>query len=93
MSATILDGRVAAREIRAEVARQVEELVSTGGRPPGLSDMRSRGEAHDVPTGDLDEFATVALGLLVDLHEGTIARYDIRPSEFQAWKARVKSAS
>lgn len=36
MSATILDGRLAARELRAEVGRQVEALVSAGGRPPGL---------------------------------------------------------
>lgn len=36
MSATILDGRVAARELRTEVGRQVKALVSAGGRPPGL---------------------------------------------------------
>jgi len=36
MSTTILDGRIAAREVRGEVGRQVEALVSAGGRPPGL---------------------------------------------------------
>jgi methylenetetrahydrofolate dehydrogenase (NADP+)/methenyltetrahydrofolate cyclohydrolase len=36
MSATILDGRAAARELRAEVAREVEELVAGGARRPGL---------------------------------------------------------
>ena len=77
---------------RTLLANAVYDAV-LGGRTPRLSDMRRRGEAHDVPADDLEEFAAVALGLLVDLHEGTVARYDIRPSEFQAWKAKVKSAS
>jgi len=36
MSATILDGRAVSREIRAEIAQQVEEIVGNGGRAPGL---------------------------------------------------------
>ena len=36
MSTTILDGRAASRELRAEIADQVTEITSNGGRPPGL---------------------------------------------------------
>jgi methylenetetrahydrofolate dehydrogenase (NADP+)/methenyltetrahydrofolate cyclohydrolase len=36
MSATVLDGRAASREIRAEIAEQVTAIVDNGGRAPGL---------------------------------------------------------
>lgn len=77
---------------RTLLADAVHDAV-LGGRRPRLSDMRRRGEAHDVPADDLEEFAAIALGLLVDLHEGTVARYDIHPSEFRAWKAQVTTGS
>lgn len=37
MAATIIDGREAAARVRAEVAREVSELVARTGRPPGLA--------------------------------------------------------
>jgi methylenetetrahydrofolate dehydrogenase (NADP+)/methenyltetrahydrofolate cyclohydrolase len=37
MAATIIDGREAAARIRADVAREVEELVGEAGRRPGLA--------------------------------------------------------
>jgi methylenetetrahydrofolate dehydrogenase (NADP+)/methenyltetrahydrofolate cyclohydrolase len=37
MAATIIDGREAAAQVRADVARQVEELVAETGRRPGLA--------------------------------------------------------
>ena len=37
MTATIIDGRAAAAQVRADVAREVGELVSETGRPPGLA--------------------------------------------------------
>jgi methylenetetrahydrofolate dehydrogenase (NADP+)/methenyltetrahydrofolate cyclohydrolase len=37
MSASIIDGRAAAQRVRAEVARDVEQLVSETGRRPGLA--------------------------------------------------------
>jgi methylenetetrahydrofolate dehydrogenase (NADP+)/methenyltetrahydrofolate cyclohydrolase len=36
-TATVIDGRAVAAEVRADVARQVAELTSAGGRPPGLA--------------------------------------------------------
>src|SRR5437764_4798101 len=37
MTVTIVDGREAAARVRAEVARDVEQLISETGRPPGLA--------------------------------------------------------
>ena len=37
MTATIIDGREIARQVREEVAREVAELVAAGGPPPGLA--------------------------------------------------------
>jgi methylenetetrahydrofolate dehydrogenase (NADP+)/methenyltetrahydrofolate cyclohydrolase len=37
VTATIIDGREAAARVRADVAREVAELVKEGGRPPGLA--------------------------------------------------------
>lgn len=55
-------------------------------RPPRRSDMRAWAEAHEVPAADVDAFADTAFGLLIDLHEGALARYGLRPSEFARWK-------
>ena len=37
MTATVVDGREIARQVREEVAREVAELVAAGGPPPGLA--------------------------------------------------------
>lgn len=37
MTATIVDGREIARQVREEVAREVADLVAAGGPPPGLA--------------------------------------------------------
>jgi methylenetetrahydrofolate dehydrogenase (NADP+) / methenyltetrahydrofolate cyclohydrolase len=37
VSATIIDGREIARQVREKVAREVAELVAAGGPPPGLA--------------------------------------------------------
>ena len=43
-----------------------------------------------VPAEDLDRFVAEVLGDLEHLHEGNIARYQLRLSEFRAWKNAVK---
>jgi Fic family protein len=49
-----------------------------------------REQARDlVPTDDLPRFCEVALQDMQGLHEGNIARYSLRPSEFSAWLRRV----
>ena len=39
-----------------------------------------------VPAGDLDRFVAMTLSELEHLHEGNIARYQLRLSEYRAWK-------
>lgn len=39
-----------------------------------------------IPPGDLERFVAMALGDLEHLHEGNVARYKLRLSEYQAWK-------
>ena len=46
-----------------------------------------------VPPDDLARFGEVALQDLQGLHEGNIARYDLRPSEFHAWRSNRRSES
>lgn len=48
--------------------------------------VRRRAEALDVPEADLDAFTEAVLGLLIDLHEGALYRYGLRPSDLTVWK-------
>ena len=41
----------------------------------------------DVAPEDLDDVVAMVINELLQLHEGNIARYQLRPSEFAAWKA------
>ena len=43
-----------------------------------------------VPAGDLDRFTAMALSDLEHLHEGNIARYPLRLSEYRAWKQALE---
>ncbi|MGH7575923.1 MAG: Fic family protein [Longimicrobiales bacterium] len=55
-------------------------------RPPRRAGVRAWAETHAVPAADLDAFTNTGLGLLIDLHEGALARYGLRPSDFTRWK-------
>jgi hypothetical protein len=70
---------------RPQLGEVVRETVLAL-RPPQRADMRAWAEAHEVPAADLDAFTDIAFGLLIDLHEGTLARYGLRPSDFTRWK-------
>jgi hypothetical protein len=72
---------------RAALAEAVRETVLSGA-PPRTGSLRVWAAAHAVPEADLDAFAERALDLLVGLHEGSVFRYRLRPSEFTAWRAR-----
>lgn len=43
-----------------------------------------------VPPDDLDRFVAMALSDLEHLHEGSIARYQLRLSEYRAWKQALE---
>lgn len=68
--------------------RTVVRGVVVGEGIPSLSNIRTLAEAHGIPTADLSRFSDVALELLLNLNEGSAARYKLRPSEFEAWERR-----
>ncbi|WP_290482031.1 Fic family protein [Hyphomonas sp. UBA3201] len=42
--------------------------------------------AQNIKAGEQDQFREIAESEVLGLHEGNFARYQIRPSEFQAWQ-------
>ncbi len=76
--------RLRYRNALSEAVRETVRALA----PPRKRELRQWAAAHSVPAVDLDQFAETALSLLVNLHEGAVARYDLRPSEYQTWRAR-----
>jgi len=70
---------------RRELVEVVREVVVSL-RPPQRSLLRAGAEGHGVSAADLDAFTEAALGLLVDLHEGTLYRYGLRPRDLMRWR-------
>lgn len=72
---------------RARLIELVGDVVRSGLR----ADERTvRGRAGKlVSEADLDRFVTIALNDLHHLHEGNVARYRLRLSEYEAWKKRI----
>nr|WP_315243993.1 Fic family protein [uncultured Albidiferax sp.] len=74
-------------QYRALVAQVVAEVVRAG-----LDKTRAIAYVHNfaqtqVPMADRGHFIEVAETELLSLHEGNIARYRVRPSEYQHWQA------
>jgi fido (protein-threonine AMPylation protein) len=46
--------------------------------------------AEHVDAGDQERFVSLVLDDLKRLHEGVIARYRLRPSEFEAWRRAIR---
>jgi hypothetical protein len=44
-------------------------------------------EANSIPEADRAELFTLIETEIISLHDGNVARFKVRPSEFQAWKA------
>jgi hypothetical protein len=72
----------------AALAEVVRATVH-GGTMPSAKELGVWGVAHDVRPDDVNAFAAIAARLLHELHEGSIARYGLRPSEYHAWRERV----
>lgn len=64
------------------------------GDAPRAGALRARGAALGVAPDDLDGFAERAIAELLNLHEGSAFRYQLRPSEVRGWRERfAESAS
>ena len=48
--------------------------------------IRKAIKSHNIPAADALELFEVIEGEVLNLHEGNIARYKVKPSEYQAWK-------
>ena len=71
---------------RALVAELVAAVVRTGmGREAAVALARQRA-AEQVSPADQARFVEVVETELMSLHEGNIARYRLRPAEYQAWR-------
>lgn len=76
---------------RQQLAALVREMVLAG-KAAQSSELRAWADSRADPgiaPDDRDRFVEVALDVLVNLHDGAIARYEIRPSEFAAWRAAI----
>ncbi len=69
---------------RSEIAEVVRHAVRE--KIPPTEAALARLAKSMVAREDLDRFTSVALGELAELHEGNIARFRLRPSEFKQWK-------
>lgn len=70
---------------RNELNDLVREIVVSLS-PPNVAALRGWAEEHGVPDADREGFVERALSLLLSLHDGNVARYRIRPSQFDAWR-------
>src|ERR1700691_2323166 len=70
----------ALRQIVAEVVRGRMD------RKAAAAYIRAWVEKNGIPEAERQKFRDMAESELVSLHEGNFARYQIRPSEFEAWQ-------
>ncbi|MBC7682007.1 MAG: Fic family protein, partial [Ferruginibacter sp.] len=74
-------------QYRALVAQVVAEVVRAGlDKTHAIAYVHSFAQTQ-VPVSDGGHFIEVAETELMSLHEGNIARYRVRPSEYQHWQA------
>ena len=74
-------------QYRAQIADAVTQVVRARlGKASAISHVRGFAESQ-VPLKDQPSFIEVTETQLMNLHEGNIARYRLRPSEFQSWQA------
>ena len=72
---------------RSLIAETVSEVVRARmSKVQAIAFVRSCVD-EQVPNEDKERFIEVTETQLMSLHEGSIARYRLRPSEFQAWQA------
>ena len=85
-----------------EVARKRSKVARKARRAPGV--LPGVGISFETPSlvrdaakgrvseADLERFVELVFGELLNLHEGNIARYRLRPGEFRAWQDRWKAS-
>jgi len=79
-------------EYRTQIHSLVAEVVIEGLAPTATAIKRWALE-HDVHPTALTAFVEIAMEVIDALHEGSISRYGIRPSQFATWRERVDAAA
>ncbi len=70
----------------------IGEIVRTGvNKKEGVARIASWAKSEIEPA-ERQRFIEVAENELMSLHEGNFARYQIRPSEFEAWQEALADA-
>jgi hypothetical protein len=72
---------------RMLIAETVAEIVRGGMDKKSATAMVQQRARENLPPEEQARFVEVVETELMSLHEGNIARYRIRPSQYQAWKA------
>ncbi|MCC6242960.1 MAG: Fic family protein [Gemmatimonadaceae bacterium] len=66
----------------------ITEIVR--GLSPGTEPLLTRwSEENGIPAEDQAQFVALARALIEELHEGLLARYGLRPSEYSSWKVAM----
>ena len=71
---------------RALVAELVAAVVRRGMDKKAATALARQGAAKQVSPADQARFVEVVETELMSLHQGNIARFSLRPSEYQAWR-------
>ncbi|MCP4981742.1 MAG: Fic family protein, partial [Gammaproteobacteria bacterium] len=71
---------------RSLVAEAVAAVVRGGLDKKAATALFRQRAAEEVPAGDRARFIEIVETEIMSLHEGNIARYRLRPAEYQAWR-------
>jgi hypothetical protein len=71
---------------RTRVTEVVAEIVRGGMNKKAATAFIQQQAAEDVPQEDRARFVEVVETEIMSLHEGNIARYRLRPSQYQTWR-------
>lgn len=71
---------------RALVTDAVSEIVGSGMDKKSAAAFIKRRASEDVPQEDRARFIELVETAVMNLHEGNIARYRLRPPQYQKWK-------
>lgn len=77
--------RLAHRQLLQDI---INEVVRAGmDRTDAIAFIR-REAANKLPSEDIKRFVEIAETEILSLHEGNFARYRLRPSEYESWRAK-----
>lgn len=74
-------------QYRTLIAESVSEIVHKGMDKKNATTFIQNRATADIPYADQARFVEVVETEVMNLHEGNIARYRVRPSQYRTWKA------